>query len=62
MCMTFGCNPQINSRHFFAVWTLSFLGLMHLDTGHLVNPTPPTVLPGSFFKFLRCFFKVAKCA
>ena len=33
--------------HFFTVWISSFWGLKHLDTGYLVNVTPPTVLAGS---------------
>ena len=53
MCITFGGNPQINFCHVFAVWTLSSLGLMHLDTGYLVNATPSTV-----FKLFGCFVKI----
>ena len=43
MCMTFGYNPQINYCHFFHVLKLVFFGLKHLDTGYLVNATPPKV-------------------
>ena len=33
--------------HLFTHWTWSFWGLKHLDTGYLVNATPPTVLATS---------------
>ena len=46
--VTFSCNPQINFITFFTAQTWSFWGLKHLDTGYLVNTTPPTVLAGSF--------------
>ena len=40
---------------FFAVWTLSFMGLKHSDPGYLVNATPLTVLPESFLKICSYF-------
>ena len=48
MCMTFGCNPQINFCYFIRSSDLIIMGIKHLDTGYLVNATPPTVLAGSF--------------
>ena len=48
MCTTFGCNPQINFCHSLRSSDLVILGLKYLDNGYLVNPTPPTILPGSF--------------
>ena len=64
MCMNFGCNPQINFYHFFCsvdlvifglkAFRLSFSGLKHLDTGYLVNATPPTVYP-DIFETLQVF-------
>ena len=47
MCMVFDCNPQFYCRHFLLNSHLVLFGLKHLDTGHLVNATPPTVLVGS---------------
>ena len=48
MCMTVGCNLQINFCNFFHSSDLVFFGLKAFDTGYLVNTTPPTVLAGSF--------------
>ena len=45
MCTRFGCNPQIIFVTFFAELTKSFLARLlpkHIDTGNLVNATPPT--------------------
>ena len=43
---------------FFAVLTLSFMGLKHSDTGYLVNAIPLTVVPGSFWNFAVIFVKI----
>ena len=51
MWMTFGYNPQVIFFTFFAVLTLSFMDLKHLDAGYLVKATPSTVLTGSFRNF-----------
>ena len=51
MCMTFGCNPQINFCYFFCS---SNLVIFDLDTEHLVNPT--TGLAGPFLTF-ACVFQ-----
>ena len=48
MCMTIGCNPRLHWEY-LAVRTTWFLGFKHLDTGYLVNATPPTVLAWSFY-------------
>ena len=52
MCMTVGCNSQINFCHFFRSLNLVFFcstsSKKHIDTGYLVNATPPTVLPDVF--------------
>ena len=39
MCMTFGCNPQINFCYFIRNSDLIILGIKQLDTGYLVNVT-----------------------
>ena len=60
MSMTFGFNSQINSCHFFNTFERSqFLARLlakHIDTGYLVNATPPTALAISFFK-LQVFWQ-----
>ena len=59
MCMTFGCNPQVNICHLFRSLNLVILcvdfyqsiidtGNWVLDIGYLVNATLPTILPVSF--------------
>ena len=49
MCTTFACNPQIYFCHFFtSLNVVVFGGLKHIDSEYLVNPTLPTILPGSF--------------
>ena len=48
MCMTFGCNPQINFVFFIQFELRQFLDLKHLDTGYLVNATLSTALARSF--------------
>ena len=55
MYMTFGCNPNFCHFFFTSLNFKSFLGFKHIDTRYLVNPTPPTILPGCFFKLSRCF-------
>ena len=52
MCMMFGCNPQIIFWILFLQFELShylaWLLPKHVDTGYLVNATPPTILTRSF--------------
>ena len=57
-CLMFSCNPQIIFVTISTVRTLSFWSLKHLDTGNLVNATPPTILPGYFINFVRYCVKV----
>ena len=55
MCMTFGCNPQIKFCCLLTSLNLFILDLKHIDTGYLLNLTPPTSLPSSFFETLQVF-------
>ena len=64
MCMRFGCNPQINFCHFFQSLNLVNFWLNFyqsiIDTGYLVNATPPTVLAWISFKLFRRFHQGLK--
>ena len=51
MCMTFGCNPQINLCYYLR--GLNFFWLKAIDTGYLVNANPPT--------FYRIFSIICRC-
>ena len=59
MSMRFGCNPQINLFKFVSQFELShFLPQLlpkHIDTGYLVNATPPTSFTPIFFETLQIF-------
>ena len=48
MCMTFSCNSQI------------IVFFLFLDTGYLVNATPPTFYPIFVLKFCRCICQALK--
>ena len=61
MCMMFSCNPQINFCHFFTSLNLVIFSLKHIDAGHLVNPTPPTILHGSFLIFAGVLSSLKLC-
>ena len=52
-------NPHIKLCHFFRTVNLVIFGIKaSIDTGYLVNTTPPTVLVGSFSNFACVFVKV----
>ena len=62
MCMRYYCNPHINFCYFFRSlnFVIFWLNFYHIpvDTGCLVDATPPTILPGSFLNFAGVFVKV----
>ena len=62
ICMTFACNPQINFCHFLSslnlVIVLAQLLSNHIDTGYLVNATPPTIVVRYFGNLADCFVNV----
>ena len=51
MCMTFGCNPQINVCHFFR--SLNLVIFLAYSIWTLVNATPSTSLPEFFVTFQK---------
>ena len=55
MCMTFGCNPQMNFCYFFCSSDLNILSLKHWDTGYLVNASAPIVSSRSFLNVFKIF-------
>ena len=53
MCMTFGCNPQINFCHFLAVGTYSFFGSTFYQS--LCERNSSYNFSGIFFKLCTKF-------